>query len=106
MGRNLLLFVLAIVAFAAGGVLAQQPVQPLPKMGGCTPGHFSSGDYFMPSKGGKIGGMIEMTGGAARSASTRPVATASAAPTVTVKPKKLRQGMPAMLVFIWRLLRE
>lgn len=63
MGRNLLLFVLAIVAFAAGGALAQQPVQPLPKMGGCTPGHFSSGDYFMPSKGGKIGGMIEMTGG-------------------------------------------
>ena len=63
MGRNPLLFVLAIVAFAAGGALAQQPVQPLPKVGGCPLGYFSSGAYCVPSKGGKTRGAIEKTGG-------------------------------------------
>ena len=38
--------------------LAQQPVQPLPKVGGCPLGYYSSGGYCVPSSGGNSRGAI------------------------------------------------
>ena len=52
LGRNRLLLGCAIAALAAGSALAQQPVQPLPKVGGCPLGYYSSGGYCVPSSGG------------------------------------------------------
>ena len=43
---------LAPLAFAAGSTLAQQPVQPLPKVGSCPLGYYSSGSYCVPSRSG------------------------------------------------------
>ena len=62
LGRNQLLFACAIAALAAGSALAQQPVQPLPKVGGCPLGYYSSGDYCVPSSGGNTRGAIEKSG--------------------------------------------
>jgi len=44
---------LAPLAFAAGGALAQQPVQPLPKVGSCPLGYYSSGSYCVSSPSNK-----------------------------------------------------
>ena len=49
MASNLLLFPCAIAALAAGSAPAQQPVQPLPKVGGCPLGYYSSGSYCVSS---------------------------------------------------------
>ena len=62
MGRNSLLIPLALAALAAGGGLAQQPVQPLPKVGGCPLGYYSSGSYCVPSKSGNTRGALEKSG--------------------------------------------
>jgi hypothetical protein len=62
LGRNPLLFACAIAALAAGSALAQQPVQPLPKMGGCPLGYYSSAGYCVPSKGSNTRGAIEKSG--------------------------------------------
>jgi hypothetical protein len=40
---NRLLLAWSIAALAVGSALAQQPVQPLPKVGGCPLGYYSSG---------------------------------------------------------------
>ena len=40
LGRNRLLLACAIAALAAGSALAQQPLQPLPKVGGCQLGYY------------------------------------------------------------------
>ena len=58
LGRNRLLLACAIAALAAGSALAQQPVQPLPKVGGCPLGYYSSGGYCVPSSGGNSRGAI------------------------------------------------
>jgi hypothetical protein len=63
LGRNQLLPACAIAALAAGSALAQQPVQPLPKVGGCPLGYYSSGSYCVPSSGGNTRGAIEKVGG-------------------------------------------
>ena len=63
MGRSSLLFLFAVAACAAGSALAQQPVPPLPKVGSCPLGYFSSGGYCVPSKGGNTRGAIEKKGG-------------------------------------------
>ena len=62
LGRNRLLLACAIAALAAGSALAQQPVQPLPKVGGCPLGYYSSGGYCVPSSGGNTSGAIEKSG--------------------------------------------
>jgi hypothetical protein len=62
MARFALLLSLAAVA-VGGPALAQQPVQPLPKVGSCPLGYFSSGGYCVPSKSGNSRGAIEKVGG-------------------------------------------
>ena len=62
MGPLPLLFALAIAAPAAGSTLAQQPVQPLPRLGGCPLGYYASGSYCMPSSSGNSRGAIQKTG--------------------------------------------
>jgi hypothetical protein len=47
---------------ATSSALAQQPVRPLPKVGGCPVGYYSSGDYCVPSKSGNSRGAIEKVG--------------------------------------------
>ncbi len=42
--------------------LAQQPLRPLPRLGGCPLGYYSSGDYCVPSAGGNPRGAIEKVG--------------------------------------------
>ncbi|PWL22903.1 hypothetical protein CWE17_11960 [Synechococcus sp. BS56D] len=42
--------------------IAQQPVQPLTKVGGCPLGYYSSGSYCVPSKSGNTRGALEKTG--------------------------------------------
>ena len=62
MGRLPLLFVLATGALLVGSALAQQPVQPLPKVGSCPLGYYSSGSYCVPISGGNSRGAIQKTG--------------------------------------------
>jgi hypothetical protein len=62
MARNPLLLACSIAALTAGSALAQQPVQPLPKVGGCPLGYYSSGGYCVPSSGGNTRGAIEKSG--------------------------------------------
>ena len=54
------LAVLSVVATSSA--LAQQPVRPLPKVGGCPMGYTTSGDYCVPSKSGNTQGAIEKLG--------------------------------------------
>ena len=49
-------------ALTCATALAQQPVQPLPKVGGCPVGYYSSGSYCVPSEGGNTRGAIEKVG--------------------------------------------
>jgi hypothetical protein len=62
LGHNRLVLACAIAALAAGSALAQQPVQPLPKVGGCPLGYYSSDGYCLPSSGGNTRGAIEKSG--------------------------------------------
>ena len=50
MGRLPRLFALATGTLVAGRALAQQPVRPLPKAGGCPLGYYSSGSYCVKSR--------------------------------------------------------
>ena len=56
------LLVAAGMLLSASTVLAQQPVQPLPKVGSCPLGYYSSGGYCVPSSGGNTRGAIEKSG--------------------------------------------
>ena len=47
----------------ASASLAQQPVQPLPKVGGCPLGYYASGSYCVPSRSSSARGALEKTGG-------------------------------------------
>ena len=49
-------------ALAALPALAQQPVRPLPKVGSCPLGYYSSGSYCVPSSSGNPRGAIEKSG--------------------------------------------
>ena len=53
---------LIVAALASNSVVAQQPVQPLPKVGGCPLGYYTSGSYCVPSKSGNTRGALEKTG--------------------------------------------
>jgi len=60
--RNGLLIAAALVLSAGSAALAQQPAQPLPKVGGCPLGYYASGSYCVPSKSGNTRGAIEKSG--------------------------------------------
>jgi len=51
-----------LTALLAPAAMAQQPVQPLPKVGGCPLGYYASGSYCVPSKSGNTRGALEKTG--------------------------------------------
>ena len=51
------------LALGALHAAAQQPVQPLPKVGSCPLGYYSSGIYCVPSRGGNARGALEKSGG-------------------------------------------
>jgi hypothetical protein len=53
------LLIAVLVALTPFGALAQQPVQPLPKVGSCPLGYYSSGGYCVPSSSGNSRGAIE-----------------------------------------------
>ena len=53
---------ISAAVLAAGSGLAQHPVQPLPRSGGCPLGYYASGSYCVPSKGGNSRGAIEKIG--------------------------------------------
>ena len=56
-------FLLAmLMVLVPTAVVAQQPVRPLPKVGGCPLGYYSSGSYCVPSSSGNTRGAIEKTG--------------------------------------------
>ena len=50
------------LSVASESALAQQPVQPLPKVGSCPLGYYSSGSYCVPSGRGNTKGAIEKSG--------------------------------------------
>jgi len=58
-----LVLIAPLFGFLAVGALAQQPVRPLPKVGGCPLGYYSSGSYCVPSKSSNTRGAIEKVGG-------------------------------------------
>ena len=62
MPRTLLLLALAVTASLGSTALAQQPVRPLPRLGSCPIGYYSSGSYCVPSSAGNSRGAIEKTG--------------------------------------------
>jgi hypothetical protein len=62
--KQLCLLRLRALNTAAGAALAQQPVRPLPKVGGSPLGYDSSGGYCVPSKSSNTRGAIETTGSA------------------------------------------
>jgi hypothetical protein len=61
MARFALLLSLAAVGLVVPA-LAQQPVQPLPKVGSCPLGYYSSAGYCVPSASRNTRGAIEKSG--------------------------------------------
>ena len=57
-----LVVALGLAAACLPSALAQQPVRPLPKVGSCPIGYYSSSDYCVPSKSGNVRGAIEKVG--------------------------------------------
>jgi hypothetical protein len=53
---------LGLIASLCPAATAQQPVQPLPKLGGCPLGFYSSGNYCVPSTSDNTRGALEKTG--------------------------------------------
>jgi hypothetical protein len=53
---------LSLLTVMGSTALAQQPVQPLPRSGGCPLGYYSSGSYCVPSKSSNTRGAIEKSG--------------------------------------------
>jgi len=51
-----------MIALGEPCVMQQQPVQPLPNVGSCPLGYYSSGSYCVPSGGGNSRGAIEKSG--------------------------------------------
>ena len=56
------LLIAAGMLLSTSAALGQQPVRPLPKVGGCPLGYFSSGSYCVPSTSGNTRGAIEKSG--------------------------------------------
>ena len=57
-----LVVALGLVAACLPSALALQPVRPLPKVGSCPIGYYSSSGYCVPSKSGNVRGAIEKVG--------------------------------------------
>jgi len=57
-----ILLIAAGMLLSAGAALSQQPVRPLPKVGSCPFGYYSSGNYCVPNKSGNTSGAIEKSG--------------------------------------------
>ncbi len=53
---------LSLLSVMGCTALAQQPVQPLPRSGGCPFGYYSSGGYCVPSSGGNTRRAIKKSG--------------------------------------------
>ena len=51
-----------LTALLAQAAMAQQPVQPLPKVGGCPLGYYAFGSYCVPSKSANSRGALQKTG--------------------------------------------
>ena len=51
-----------MVAASVSAAIAQQPVRPLPKVGGCPLSYYASGSYCVPSRSGNVRGALEKTG--------------------------------------------
>ena len=49
-----LVVALGLAAACLPSALAQQPVRPLPKVGSCPIGYYSSSGYCVPSKSGNV----------------------------------------------------
>ena len=60
---HIALGLLALGVVGSPAALAQQPVRPLPKVGGCPLGYYASGSYCVPSRSGNTRGAIEKLGG-------------------------------------------
>ena len=56
------LWLMLALTLASAPALAQQPVRPLPKVGSCPSGYYSSGSYCVPSSSGNTRGAIEKAG--------------------------------------------
>jgi hypothetical protein len=54
---------MGLVLLVPLAAVAQQPVQPLPKVGGCPLGYYASGSYCVPSKSSNTRGALQKTGG-------------------------------------------
>ncbi len=54
---------MALVLLVPLASVAQQPVQPLPKVAGCPLGYYASGSYCVPSKSSNTRGALQKTGG-------------------------------------------
>jgi hypothetical protein len=61
--RDLTALLGGVLALLPISALAQQPVQPLPKVGECPLGYYASGSYCLPSKNGNVRGAVEKKGG-------------------------------------------
>ena len=56
-------FIIAVLlALTPCTALAEQPVRPLPKLGGCPLGYYASGRFCVPSTSGTTRGAIEKSG--------------------------------------------
>lgn len=51
-----------LMVLLAPAAMAQQRVQPLPKVGSCPLGYYTSGGYCVPSRSGNPRGAIEKSG--------------------------------------------
>lgn len=61
---DLLLAIPLMTQMLGGGMAsAQQPVRPLPKVGSCPLGYYSSGSYCVPGNNSQTRGAIEKVGG-------------------------------------------
>lgn len=60
--RWILLLSLPIALGTISLVRAGQPVRPLPRLGSCPLGYYSSGDYCVPSRFSQTRGAIEKVG--------------------------------------------
>jgi hypothetical protein len=52
----------SVTVVTSGDALAQQPVRPLPRVGGCPLGYYASGSYCVPSQSSRTRGAIEKVG--------------------------------------------
>lgn len=82
------LVITALTTLSGGAALAQQPVQPLPKLGFCPIGYQSSGAYCVPNASGSSRGAIEKVGNSC------PIGFSSSGRYCLSNPSNNRQAIP------------